>query len=90
MHSFHPAVSTWFESAFDAPTPARYNNDPARLYEASGSAGKLIVFAVRVDTFETDSDTQIFCIGVHDPALLATLRRRLLAGRRQSGAQRNR
>jgi len=35
----------------DAPTPARFNADPSRLYEASGCAGKLAVFAVRLDTF---------------------------------------
>ena len=35
----------------DADTPARFNADPARHYEASGSAGKLAVFAVRLDTF---------------------------------------
>lgn len=63
----------------DAATPARFNADPARLYEASGSAGKLAVFAVRLDTFEADAQSQVFCIGVHEPALLAKLRRRLLA-----------
>ncbi|KES12191.1 FAD/FMN-containing dehydrogenase, partial [Snodgrassella alvi SCGC AB-598-P14] len=35
----------------DADTPARFNADPARHYEASGSAGRLMVFAVRLDTF---------------------------------------
>ena len=35
----------------EADTPARFNNDPNGLYEASGSAGKVIVFAVRVATF---------------------------------------
>ncbi len=63
----------------DAATPARFNADPSRLYEASGSAGKLAVFAVRLDTFETDARSQVFCIGVHEPALLTELRRRLLA-----------
>lgn len=63
----------------DASTPARFNNDAARLYEASGSAGKLAVFAVRVDTFESDPQTQVFCIGVHGAAMLTALRHRLLA-----------
>jgi D-lactate dehydrogenase (quinone) len=36
---------------FMANTPARFNADPKRLYEASGSAGKIMIFAVRVDTF---------------------------------------
>ena len=31
----------------DADTPARYNADPDRLFESSGCAGKLAVFAVR-------------------------------------------
>jgi len=35
----------------DADTPARFNADPSRLYEASGSAGKICIFAVRLDTF---------------------------------------
>jgi len=35
-----------------AATPARYNADPGRLYEASGCAGKLAVFAVRLDERE--------------------------------------
>lgn len=35
----------------DASTPARFNADKRRLYEASGCAGKLGVFAVRLDTF---------------------------------------
>ena len=33
-------------------TPARYNANPDRLHEAAGCAGKLAVFAVRLDTFE--------------------------------------
>ena len=36
----------------DAPTPARYNADPSRLHEVSGCAGRLAVFAVRLDSFE--------------------------------------
>ena len=36
----------------DADVPNRYNADPKRLYEASGSAGKVACFAVRVDTFQ--------------------------------------
>ena len=35
-----------------AATPARYNADPGRLYEASGCPGKLAVFAVRLDERE--------------------------------------
>jgi D-lactate dehydrogenase len=44
----------------DADTPARYNADPDRLFESSGCAGKLAVFAVRLDTFEAEKKQQVF------------------------------
>ncbi|AJK50823.1 D-lactate dehydrogenase [Burkholderia plantarii] len=59
----------------DAATPARYNADPRRLHEASGSAGKLMVFAVRLDTFAAERDTRVFYVGTNDPAELTELRR---------------
>ncbi len=62
----------------DAASPARYNADPAGLYEASGCAGKLAVFAVRLDTFPIETGEQVFYIGTNDPSELTTLRRRLL------------
>lgn len=62
----------------DADTPARFNADPRGLYEASGSAGKVAVFAVRLDTFPRDAETRIYYIGTNDTAALAGLRRRLL------------
>ena len=34
-------------------TPARFNADERRLYEASGCAGKIAVMAVRLDTYPT-------------------------------------
>jgi D-lactate dehydrogenase len=61
----------------DADTPARFNADPARLFEASGSAGKVMVFAVRLDTFEKD-ETRVFYIGTNDPGELTALRRAIL------------
>lgn len=61
----------------DAPTPARYNADPSRLHEASGCAGRLAVFAVRVDTFPQEPAT-VFYIGSNDPHDLTGLRRELL------------
>jgi D-lactate dehydrogenase (quinone) len=64
----------------DAPTPARFNADPRRHYEASGSAGKLAVFALRLDTFEADTDVAVFYIGSNDPADLAMVRRDILSG----------
>ncbi|TAL85058.1 MAG: D-lactate dehydrogenase [Rhodanobacter sp.] len=64
----------------DADTPARYNADVRCLHEASGCAGRLIVFAVRLDTFCADNRTQVFYIGSNDPAELAALRRTILTG----------
>jgi D-lactate dehydrogenase (quinone) len=48
---------------FAANTPARYNADPKRLFEASGSAGKVMIFAVRLDTFAKEEQTKVFYIG---------------------------
>ena len=62
----------------DADTPARFNADPARLFEASGSAGKLCLFAVRLDTFPKEPST-VFYIGSNDPHDLTEVRRHLLA-----------
>lgn len=61
----------------DAPTPARFNADPARLFEASGSAGRLAVFAVRLDTFPRE-DSTVFYIGSNAPDDLTAVRRYLL------------
>ncbi|WP_171938485.1 D-lactate dehydrogenase [Herbaspirillum rubrisubalbicans] len=62
----------------EAPTPARYNADPRRLYEASGSAGHVVVFALRLDTFPADDAPTVFYIGSNDPAELEAIRRTLL------------
>lgn len=63
----------------DADTPARFNADPRRLYEASGSAGKLAVFALRLDTFPAEDDTRVFYIGTNDKAELTAIRRHILS-----------
>jgi D-lactate dehydrogenase len=65
--------------AVDAATPLRFNADPRRLYEASGSAGKLVVFAVRLDTFPKARRSQVFYIGTNDPGELTALRRHALS-----------
>lgn len=62
----------------DAATPARFNADPSRLYEASGCAGKLAVFAVRLDTFPAERDAVVFYIGTNDTGELTRLRRDML------------
>lgn len=66
-----------------APTPARYNADPKFLFEASGCAGKLMVFAVRTRTFPKDEHTTTFYIGTNDPSELEDLRRAVLGSGRQ-------
>ncbi|MEM9726897.1 MAG: D-lactate dehydrogenase, partial [Pseudomonadota bacterium] len=48
------------------------------LRETAGCAGKLAVFAVRVDTFPADVDPKLFYIGSETTETLTTLRRRLL------------
>ncbi|SQJ25110.1 D-lactate dehydrogenase [Serratia rubidaea] len=63
----------------DADTPSRFNADKRRLYEASGCAGKLAVFAVRLDTFEKESREQVFYIGTNNTAVLTELRRHMLS-----------
>ena len=62
----------------DEPTPARFNADPRTLHEASGCAGKLAVFAVRLDTFPDEAEEEVFYIGTDSTAALGELRRRLL------------
>ena len=64
---------------FAADTPARYNADPKRLFEASGSAGKVMIFAVRLDTFAKEEQTKVFYIGTNDPAELTKIRCHMLA-----------
>jgi D-lactate dehydrogenase len=61
-----------------SPIPARFNADPRCLSEASGSAGKLVLFAARLDTFPLEKETTTFYIGSNDPAELGALRRSIL------------
>jgi len=61
----------------DADTPARFNADPSRLFEASGSAGKLCLFAVRLDTFPKEPST-VFYVGTNAADDLTEVRRHLL------------
>lgn len=58
--------------------PLRFNSDASRLFEASGCAGKLAVFAVRVDTFPQDRETRVFYIGANQATALTELRRHIL------------
>lgn len=63
----------------DADTPARFNADPARHYEASGCAGHLMVFAVRLDTFPLEKTSAVFYIGSNDTHELDHIRRHILS-----------
>ena len=63
----------------NADTPCRFNADPSRLYEASGCAGKIAVFAVRLDTFEVPTEEQTFYIGTNDAGVLTRIRKDILS-----------
>ncbi|MET0246413.1 MAG: D-lactate dehydrogenase, partial [Sphingomonas sp.] len=67
----------------DSPGAARFNADPRCLHGASGSAGRLVVFAVRLDSFPQERDSRVFYAGAGDPAAFTRLRRAILA----SGAE---
>ena len=67
----------------DEDSPARFNADPARHYEASGCAGKLAIFAVRLDTFVAENKTAVFYIGTNQTETLNDLRRHMLANFKQ-------
>ncbi len=62
----------------EATVPNRYNADPKRLHEVSGSAGKVVCFAVRVDTFEAPKKKQVFILGTNDPDHFVAMRRHVL------------
>jgi D-lactate dehydrogenase len=63
----------------DADTPSRYNSDGRRLHESSGCAGKLAVFAVRLDTYPLPEKHRVFYIGSNNPDVLEQLRRDILS-----------
>lgn len=63
----------------DAETPARFNADKRRLYESAGCAGKLAVFAVRLDTYEKPPAQKTFYIGTNEVDDLTELRRHILS-----------
>lgn len=63
----------------DASTPARFNADGRRLYGASGCAGKIAVFAVRLDTYPKAINTQVFYVGTNEADVLGKIRREILS-----------
>ena len=65
--------------AIDQDTPARFNADKRRLYGVSGSAGKVAVFAVRLDTYPAAKKNKVFYIGTNEPDVLWKMRRDILS-----------
>lgn len=60
-------------------TPSRFNSDNRLLYGASGSAGKLAVFAVRLDTYRSPKENKVFYVGTNDPDVFWKIRRDILS-----------
>ncbi|MEM7147995.1 MAG: D-lactate dehydrogenase, partial [Verrucomicrobiota bacterium] len=67
----------------NATSPNRYNADPERLFEVSGSAGKVAAFAVRVDTYPVPKRKQVFFLGSNDTQHFVTLRKHILENFRE-------
>ena len=63
----------------EASTPARFNADGRRLYTASGCAGKIAVFAVRLDTYVSPKRTQVFYVGSNVSDNFMQIRRTILS-----------
>ena len=63
---------------YSANTPARFNSDKNRLYEASGCSGKIIVFAVRLKTFPKNNNKKVFYLGTNNPSVLTDIRKYIL------------
>ncbi|KAB5625413.1 D-lactate dehydrogenase [Pseudomonas putida] len=62
----------------DAATPTRFNGNPQYLHGSSGCAGKVIVFAVRLATFEAVKEEVTYYMGTNDEKALLSLRRQLI------------
>ncbi|VTT28696.1 D-lactate dehydrogenase [Klebsiella pneumoniae] len=61
-----------------AETPTRFNGNPQYLHDSAGCAGKVIVFAVRLATFDATPQEDTFYIGSNDEQVLLDLRRYLI------------
>lgn len=59
-------------------TPNRFNADPRRLFEVSGSAGKVAAFAVRVDSYPLPKEQKVFYLGANNPRHFTQLRKDVL------------
>ena len=63
----------------DAKTPSRFNADPRLLYGASGSSGKIAVFAVRLDTYPLPNNNKVFYVGSNKTNVFYKIRRDILS-----------
>ena len=63
----------------NANTPARFNADPRCLHGASGCAGKLAVFAVRLDTYPIAKRNQVFYVGTNSSQIFSKIRKDILS-----------
>ena len=63
----------------DSSAPSRFNSDSRLLYGASGSAGKIAVFAVRLDTYPKPIRNKVFYVGSNNPDVFWEIRRDILS-----------
>ncbi len=80
MHEKRCSAADYVEQVRDvaASSPARYNGNPRYLKGASGSAGRVVVFGLRLDTFPEAKGTRVFHLATEDAAVLSEVRLRLL------------
>ena len=62
----------------DQSTPARFNADKRLLHSASGSAGKIAVFALRLDTYEAPKKSKVFYVGSNNQDDFLKIRKDIL------------
>ena len=63
----------------DQNTAARFNADNRLLYSASGSAGKIAVFALRLDTYKAPKKSKVFYVGSNNQDDFWKIRREILS-----------
>ena len=60
-------------------SPSRFNSDTRLLWGASGSAGKIAVFAVRLDTYISPKENKVFYVGTNNTDVFWKIRRDILS-----------
>ena len=63
----------------DKNTAARFNADNRLLHSASGSAGKVAVFALRLDTYKAPKKSKVFYVGSNNQDDFWKIRREILS-----------